>query len=83
MSPQGLQKLLADFESHPTITYMAVNARGDTKSNTEEGNVNAVTWGVFPGKLYTCLWIWLLLVDLMYFHDYHMLSTKNSVALSG
>ncbi len=36
--------------SCPSLTYIAVNAKGETQSNIGPINVNAVTWGVFPGK---------------------------------
>jgi methylenetetrahydrofolate reductase (NADPH) len=42
-----LEKKLADL---PLVTYMAVNAAGDMKSNIGPADVNAVTWGVFPAK---------------------------------
>lgn len=32
------------------MTYIAVNAKGETKSNVGPTSVNAVTWGVFPAK---------------------------------
>ena len=32
------------------ITYIAVNAKGETKSNSDGKGVTAVTWGVFPGR---------------------------------
>lgn len=49
-SPAKLAPLLAKLEQHPSITYMAVNAEGDVKSNMKQDTVNAVTWGVFPGR---------------------------------
>jgi len=50
VSPEKLGPLLDQLNQCPTITYMAVNAAGDVVSNQAEDAVNAVTWGVFPGK---------------------------------
>eukprot|EP01024_Parvocaulis_polyphysoides_P015679 TRINITY_DN16910_c0_g1_i4.p1 TRINITY_DN16910_c0_g1~~TRINITY_DN16910_c0_g1_i4.p1 ORF type:complete len:592 (-),score=107.47 TRINITY_DN16910_c0_g1_i4:157-1746(-) len=50
VAPEKLQSLTDEFTSSPTITYMAVNSKGEIKSNQEFTQVNAVTWGVFPGK---------------------------------
>ncbi|GMG09292.1 hypothetical protein B5S33_g1744 [[Candida] boidinii] len=33
-----------------TLSYYAVNSNGDLVTNTKPNDVNAVTWGVFPGK---------------------------------
>eukprot|EP01006_Ploeotia_vitrea_P033942 TRINITY_DN65671_c11_g10_i1.p1 TRINITY_DN65671_c11_g10~~TRINITY_DN65671_c11_g10_i1.p1 ORF type:complete len:650 (-),score=362.60 TRINITY_DN65671_c11_g10_i1:68-1969(-) len=49
-SPQRLKELLAALKHFPTITYQAVDASGRTFANVDQGAVNAVTWGVFPGK---------------------------------
>eukprot|EP00898_Chlorokybus_atmophyticus_P001234 jgi/Chlat1/2110/Chrsp17S02699 len=48
--PERLQSLLAKLSQYPSLTYHAVNCRGDTKSNVSPNDVTAVTWGVFPGK---------------------------------
>ena len=32
------------------ISYQAINRSGDLISNLPESSINAVTWGVFPGK---------------------------------
>eukprot|EP01025_Chloroclados_australasicus_P043233 TRINITY_DN4609_c0_g1_i1.p1 TRINITY_DN4609_c0_g1~~TRINITY_DN4609_c0_g1_i1.p1 ORF type:complete len:599 (-),score=81.18 TRINITY_DN4609_c0_g1_i1:270-2066(-) len=50
VAPDQLQPLLDNISNYPSITYMAVNSKGDIKSNQEFTQVNAVTWGVFPGK---------------------------------
>eukprot|EP01026_Neomeris_dumetosa_P055067 TRINITY_DN4982_c0_g2_i1.p1 TRINITY_DN4982_c0_g2~~TRINITY_DN4982_c0_g2_i1.p1 ORF type:complete len:598 (+),score=95.62 TRINITY_DN4982_c0_g2_i1:193-1986(+) len=50
VAPDQIQPLIDNLASQPTITYMAVNYKGDFKSNQEFTQVNAVTWGVFPGK---------------------------------
>jgi hypothetical protein len=48
-SPEQLAALKLQLAQHPSITWMAVNAAGDFASNRSEHDVNAVTWGVFPG----------------------------------
>jgi methylenetetrahydrofolate reductase (NADPH) len=48
MSPDVLDKLLIVLREYPNITYHALNQKGDSFSNSN--SVNAVTWGVFPGK---------------------------------
>lgn len=48
-SKENLDRLLSSIDQHPSITFQAVNREGNMLSNTGEG-VNAVTWGVFPGK---------------------------------
>ncbi len=48
VSPEQLDQLIARIESDPQITYHAVNARGDMRTNTTSDSPNAVTWGVFP-----------------------------------
>ncbi len=50
LSPQKLQQILKRLEDAPTMTYHAVNAAGDSCSNCLDDHVNAVTWGVFPGR---------------------------------
>ncbi|GBG83501.1 hypothetical protein CBR_g37215 [Chara braunii] len=50
-SPQKLTSLVERIESSfPSISYMAVTADGDVKSNVSSEAVNAVTWGVFPAR---------------------------------
>lgn len=49
-APDKLEALLQRLEGSPSVTYLAVNAKGEMRSNTDgEGGANAVTWGVFPG----------------------------------
>ena len=48
VSPQQLDELIARFDAHPQITYHAVNAQGDMRTNTTSDAPNAVTWGCFP-----------------------------------
>ncbi|KAI8911667.1 methylenetetrahydrofolate reductase-domain-containing protein [Gorgonomyces haynaldii] len=50
ISPQALDVLVAHIAKHPYVTYYAVNANGDLKTNTKNDSPNAVTWGVFPGQ---------------------------------
>ncbi|CAO1631717.1 unnamed protein product [Sympodiomycopsis kandeliae] len=50
ISPSQLTKLIAQIEADPQITYHAVNARGDMRTNTTSEAPNAVTWGCFPHK---------------------------------
>merc|ERR1719428_2397207 len=42
-----LGPLLEAFKGK-SLSYMAVNKKGDVKSNVKQGTVNAVTWGCFP-----------------------------------
>lgn len=49
-SPEKFAELQTAIKGHPSVTYMAVNNAGDFKSNQDSTSVNAVTWGVFPGK---------------------------------
>jgi len=46
-SPQLLDLLKKSFPSFPSLTYHAVNAKGDRLCSAQH-RVNAVTWGVFP-----------------------------------
>ena len=48
-SPDKLEALLQRLDGAPSITYLAINAEGEMRTNQEKGSVNAVTWGVFPG----------------------------------
>jgi methylenetetrahydrofolate reductase (NADPH) len=49
-SPEKLQVAVEKAQANPSLTYIAVNAKGQTKSNVGPTSVNAVTWGVFPAK---------------------------------
>ncbi|CAM6087661.1 unnamed protein product [Calypogeia fissa] len=49
-SPERLERLTKVMEGESSLSYIAVNAKGETKSNIGPGEVNAVTWGVFPAK---------------------------------
>ncbi|KIZ07768.1 5,10-methylenetetrahydrofolate reductase [Monoraphidium neglectum] len=49
-SPDKLESLLQRLSGAEGITYLAVNAAGELRTNMAKGTVNAVTWGVFPGS---------------------------------
>ena len=49
-SPENFRALEPKLKAAPSITYMAVNAKGEMISNVGPTDVNAVTWGVFPAK---------------------------------
>ena len=50
VSPANFKALEPRLQAAPSVTYMAVNARGDLIANVSPSDVNAVTWGVFPAK---------------------------------
>lgn len=50
VSPEDIDRLLACVEKFPSLTFQATNHAGDYRSNMKPDGVNAVTWGVFPGK---------------------------------
>jgi len=52
-SPEQLERLVRGIETERLhfLTYTAVNKSEDVRSNlSDDRNVNAVTWGIFPGK---------------------------------
>ena len=49
-SPILLKLLMDAMEEHPTLRYHAVDANGNTYTNTKSSCASAVTWGVFPNK---------------------------------
>ncbi|GLT73707.1 hypothetical protein SLA2020_455450 [Shorea laevis] len=49
-SMEKLNALIENSSSFTSLTYIAVNKGGSLISNVSLGNVNAVTWGVFPAK---------------------------------
>merc|ERR1719443_134673 len=51
-SPESLAKLIKGIEDEKLrfLSYTAVNEAGQVRSNVDDRNVNAVTWGIFPGK---------------------------------
>ena len=48
-SPEQVDKIIKQVESS-SISYQALNALGHLKTNLSKSSVNAVTWGIFPGK---------------------------------
>ena len=50
-SPEHARIVFSTFDRHPSLSYMAINAKGTWVRNTcvGENDVTAVTWGVFPG----------------------------------
>jgi methylenetetrahydrofolate reductase (NADPH) len=50
LSDDKLEAFLAKVGDFPTLTYQAVNAAGEARTNLRPGAVTAVTWGAFPGK---------------------------------
>lgn len=49
VSPEKMQALFNVMNQFPYLTYHAVNVAGESLTNSVN-TVNAVTWGVFPGK---------------------------------
>jgi methylenetetrahydrofolate reductase (NADPH) len=49
-SPANFRALEPRLRAAPAITYMAVDAKQHLLGNVGPADVNAVTWGVFPGK---------------------------------
>ncbi|KAG8061480.1 hypothetical protein GUJ93_ZPchr0003g17343 [Zizania palustris] len=49
-SKEKLDQLIEKSKAFPSLTYIAVNKDGESSSNVPTNAVNAVTWGVFPGK---------------------------------
>ena len=49
-SPEVVAKIVEACKGQPSLTFQALNQAGDSKTNCEDAAVNAVTWGVFPGK---------------------------------
>lgn len=50
VSPELFAKLREAFKRHPELTYHATDVRGREYTNVAADSVNAVTWGVFPGR---------------------------------
>jgi methylenetetrahydrofolate reductase (NADPH) len=50
LSGEKLEAFVANVGDFPTLTYQAVNAAGEVRTNLRPGAVTAVTWGAFPGK---------------------------------
>jgi len=49
-SPGNLETLLHTIAEYPTLTYHAVNLKGDKMYSNNQNHVTALTWGVFPNK---------------------------------
>nr|CBX19675.1 methylenetetrahydrofolate reductase [Polytomella sp. Pringsheim 198.80] len=50
VAPEAFRSLLPVLQGKENVTYMASDVRGEIfHSNAAPGDVNAVTWGVFPG----------------------------------
>lgn len=49
-SREKLEQLRQKAVSFPSISFHAINRRGDAYSTQDENAVTAVTWGVFPGR---------------------------------
>ena len=49
-SKENLNVLLDKIKRNNTISYQAVNKSEDLIANVNQGDVNVVTWGVFPGQ---------------------------------
>mmetsp|Transcript_2169 Transcript_2169/g.5508 ORF Transcript_2169/g.5508 Transcript_2169/m.5508 type:complete len:592 (-) Transcript_2169:476-2251(-) len=51
VSPAACEGLLAKIKAHPSLTYFAATASGgEVGTNLAKGGVEAVAWGVFPGR---------------------------------
>lgn len=49
-SPEDFELLLPKLKARPSMSFIAVNSRGELTTNMDKDAVNAVTWGVFPCK---------------------------------
>jgi len=50
-SPENLKLFMQAVKNFPSLTYHAVNIRGESFANMPEGShTSALTWGVFPGR---------------------------------
>lgn len=45
-----IEDLCTHLDNYATISYQAVNKDGKKLQNVKDGEVNAVTWGIFPGR---------------------------------
>ena len=50
ISPEDFEDLKPKIEMKESLTYMAATSSGELVTNAKQDNVNAVTWGVFPGE---------------------------------
>uniref|UniRef100_A0A061S486 methylenetetrahydrofolate reductase (NADH) n=1 Tax=Tetraselmis sp. GSL018 TaxID=582737 RepID=A0A061S486_9CHLO len=49
-SPDAFKGLLEKIAAAPSLSYQAINGKGEYKSNLGEDAIVAMTWGVFPNK---------------------------------
>jgi methylenetetrahydrofolate reductase (NADPH) len=49
-SKEALGVIVESLQDYSTISYVAVNKAGDSISNIGEGEVVAMTWGIFPNR---------------------------------
>ena len=49
-SREKLNQLIERAQKFPSITYHAVNSKGEGFASHDERTITAVTWGVFPGR---------------------------------
>lgn len=49
-SPSDWEALRPKLDAAPSLSYLATTAAGEPAGNMGPGDVNALTWGVFPGK---------------------------------
>jgi methylenetetrahydrofolate reductase (NADPH) len=49
-APKRLASFIKAVETHPSITFTAVDQQGNVYTNNKRRGEQAVTWGVFPGK---------------------------------
>lgn len=49
-SKETLDKLAEVLQEFSTVSYVAVNKSGDSVSNIGEGEIIAMTWGIFPNR---------------------------------
>lgn len=53
VAPERVEAVLSALDSHPSVSYLAANAAGETRASkgaADDGAANAITWGVFPGE---------------------------------
>ena len=45
-----IKPLINYLDNFPDLTYQAITTKGEQMQNVGDNDINAVTWGVFPGK---------------------------------
>ncbi len=48
-SPSDWEALRPKLDAAPSVSYLATTAAGEPAGNMGAADVNALTWGVFPG----------------------------------